>query len=137
MKTEKEQYTSDLTPLEKIRWFYENEGERLITLEKVIGTSWYKILHHKHYFTECYEPGGKNYYKFTEQINELKEQLKECFEELDSINRVYNNRYGNTMRNDELQKLLQQFPGDALVAVEYCNVRQLKYHSDRNLITID
>jgi hypothetical protein len=28
-------------------------------------------------------------------------------------------------------------PGDAMVAVEYCDVCQLKYHPDRNLITID
>ena len=41
------------------------------------------------------------------------------------------------MKNEELQELLKKFPKDALVAVEYCNIQQLKYHPDRNLITID
>ena len=50
---------------------------------------------------------------------------------------IYENRYNNTMKNEELQELLKQFPKDAMVAVEYCDVRQLKYHPDRNLITID
>lgn len=50
---------------------------------------------------------------------------------------IYDNRYNNTMKNEELQEILKQFPGDALVAVEYCNINQLKYHPDINLITID
>ena len=50
---------------------------------------------------------------------------------------IYENRYNHTMRNKELQELLKQFPEDAMVAVEYCDVRRLKYHKDRNLITID
>lgn len=50
---------------------------------------------------------------------------------------IYENRYNYTMKNEELQELLKQFPGDAMVAVEYCDVRRLKYHKDRNLITID
>lgn len=50
---------------------------------------------------------------------------------------IYENRYNHTMKNEELQELLKKFPKDALVAVEYCNIRQLKYHPDRNLITID
>lgn len=50
---------------------------------------------------------------------------------------IYENRYNHTMRNEELQEILKQFPGNAMVAVEYCNIRQLKYHPDKNLITID
>lgn len=50
---------------------------------------------------------------------------------------IYENRYSKTMRNSELQELLQQFPGDAIVAVEYCDVRKLQYFPDRNLIAID
>lgn len=50
---------------------------------------------------------------------------------------IYENRYHNTMRNDELQKLLKQFPDDAIISIEYCNIRELKYYEDRNLIVID
>lgn len=39
--------------------------------------------------------------------------------------------------NKELQDLLKQYPDDAIVVVEYCNVRELKYYKDRNLIVID
>ena len=39
--------------------------------------------------------------------------------------------------NKELQDLLKQFPDDAIVAVEYCNIRELRYIKDRNLIVID
>lgn len=50
---------------------------------------------------------------------------------------IYENRYHNTMCNGELQKLLKQFPDDAIVAVEYCDVKKLQYFPDRNLIAID
>ena len=50
---------------------------------------------------------------------------------------IYENRYSKTMLNSELQELLQQFPGNAMVAVEYCDVRKLQYFPDRNLIAID
>lgn len=39
--------------------------------------------------------------------------------------------------NKELQDLLKQYPDDAVVVIEYCNIRELKYIKDRNLITID
>lgn len=42
----------------------------------------------------------------------------------------------NQVTNKELQDLLKQYPEDAIV-VEYCNVRELRYNEDRNLITID
>ena len=50
---------------------------------------------------------------------------------------IYENRYHNTMCNGELQKLLKQYPDDALVVVEYCNIMDMTYYPDRNLITID
>lgn len=50
---------------------------------------------------------------------------------------IYENRYNNTIYNNELQKLLKQYPNDAMVAVEYCNVKKLQYFPDRNLIAID
>lgn len=50
---------------------------------------------------------------------------------------IYENRYNHSMKNEELQKILKQFPKDALVVVEYCNIRHLKYNPDRNLIIID
>ena len=39
--------------------------------------------------------------------------------------------------NKELQDLLKQYPDDAVVLVEYCNIREFKYIKDRNLILID
>ena len=41
------------------------------------------------------------------------------------------------MTNKELQDLLKQYPDDAIVVIEYCNIRELQYNQDRNLITID
>ena len=29
--------------------------------------------------------------------------------------------------NKELQEILKQYPDDAIVVIEYCNIRQLKY----------
>lgn len=43
----------------------------------------------------------------------------------------------NQVTNKELQDLLKQYPDDAIVAIEYCNIRELKYIKDRNLIVID
>ncbi len=39
--------------------------------------------------------------------------------------------------NKELQDLLKQYPDDAIVAIEYCNIRELKYIKERKLIVID
>lgn len=39
--------------------------------------------------------------------------------------------------NKELQELLKQYPDDAVVAIEYCDIRELKYVKERNLIVID
>ena len=41
------------------------------------------------------------------------------------------------MTNKELQELLQQYPDNAIVVIEYCDIRELQYHEDSNLITID
>lgn len=39
--------------------------------------------------------------------------------------------------NKELQELLKQYPDDAIVCIEYCNIRELEYYEDRNLIVIE
>lgn len=39
--------------------------------------------------------------------------------------------------NKELQDLLKQYPDDAIVAIEYCNIREMKYIKESNLIVID
>ncbi len=44
---------------------------------------------------------------------------------------------GNQVTNKELQELLKQYPDDAVVAIEYCDIRELKYIKERNLIVID
>ena len=43
----------------------------------------------------------------------------------------------NQVTNKELQDLLKQYPDDAIVAIEYCNIRELKYVKDINLIVIE
>lgn len=43
----------------------------------------------------------------------------------------------NKVTNKELQNLLKQYPDDAVVVIEYCNIRELRYNEDRNLIMID
>lgn len=43
----------------------------------------------------------------------------------------------NKVTNKELQDLLKQYPDDAIVVVEYCNIRELRYSEENNLITID
>ena len=50
---------------------------------------------------------------------------------------IYENRYGKTITNKELQEILKQFPDSTLVAVEYCDVRKLQYFPSKNLIAID
>jgi len=39
--------------------------------------------------------------------------------------------------NKELQDILKQYPDDAIVSIEYCNIRELKYYEDKNLIVIN
>ena len=41
------------------------------------------------------------------------------------------------MTNKELQEILKKYPDDAIVVIEYCNIRQLKYQKDQNIIKID
>lgn len=56
---------------------------------------------------------------------------------MDAAELIYQNRYGKTMRNIDLQNLLKQYPDDAMVCVEYCDVSLMQYFPDRNLIAID
>ena len=46
-------------------------------------------------------------------------------------------KFGWTVKNGELQDILSQYPKDAIVAVEYCDIKNLKYFPDRNFIAID
>ena len=46
-------------------------------------------------------------------------------------------KFRRTVKNGELQDVLSQYPKDAIVAVEYCDVKNLKYFPDRNFIAID
>ena len=46
-------------------------------------------------------------------------------------------KFGRTVKNGELQDILSQYPKDAIVAVEYCDIKNLKYFPDRNFIAID
>ena len=41
------------------------------------------------------------------------------------------------LTNKELQDLLKQYPDDAIVVVEYCNVRNVRYNKNANFLTID
>jgi hypothetical protein len=43
----------------------------------------------------------------------------------------------NPVTNKELQNLLKQYPDDAVVVIEYCNIRDIRYNEDVNLIMID
>jgi hypothetical protein len=43
----------------------------------------------------------------------------------------------NPVTNKELQNLLKQYPDDATIVIEYCNIRELRYSEENNLITID
>lgn len=39
--------------------------------------------------------------------------------------------------NKELQDFLKQYPDDAIVVVEYCNITGMIYYPCKNLIMID
>ena len=39
--------------------------------------------------------------------------------------------------NKDLQDLLNKYPHDAIVSIEYCNIRELKYIENKNLIVIE
>jgi hypothetical protein len=43
----------------------------------------------------------------------------------------------NQVTNKELQDLLKQYPDDAIVVIEYCNIRELRYFKESNIIVID
>jgi hypothetical protein len=43
----------------------------------------------------------------------------------------------NPVTNKELQNLLKQYPDDAVVVIEYCNIRDIRYNEDINLLMID
>lgn len=41
------------------------------------------------------------------------------------------------MTNKELREQLKQYPDDAIIVIEYCNIRDMRYDENRNLIMID
>ena len=41
------------------------------------------------------------------------------------------------MTNKELQEWLRQYPENALVTVEYCNINEIRYNDETNIINID
>lgn len=43
----------------------------------------------------------------------------------------------NQVTNKELQDLLKQYPDDAVVVIEYCNIREMRYFKESNLIIIE
>ena len=43
----------------------------------------------------------------------------------------------NQVTNKELQDLLKQYPDTAIVVIEYCNIRELRYFKESNIIVID
>lgn len=45
--------------------------------------------------------------------------------------------FSKTVTNGKLQEILSQYPEDAIVAVEYCDVKNLKYFPNKNFIEID
>lgn len=49
----------------------------------------------------------------------------------------YENKCHVSITNKELRDILKQYPDDAIVCIEYCNIRELKYYEDINLIVID
>ena len=67
----------------------------------------------------------EEYKEMTKIINELLEQENNKKE------------YVNEVANKELQETLKQYPDNAIVVVEYCNLKQIVYIQERNLITID
>lgn len=43
----------------------------------------------------------------------------------------------NGVTREELQAMLDKYPADAKVVIEYCNVRVMTYDPDSNMIRID
>lgn len=45
----------------------------------------------------------------------------------------------NKVTNKELQDLLKHYPDDAIIIIEfeYCNIRNVRYNEDANLLIID
>lgn len=41
------------------------------------------------------------------------------------------------LSNKEFQNLLKQYPDDAIISIEYCNPREIRYNKEQNIIYID
>ena len=74
------------------------------------------------------------------QVNKDDDQLDQAMfvpEDLYCEVTGFVHKFGKTVTNGELQDILSQYPKDAIVAVEYCDVKNLRYFPDRNFIAID
>lgn len=65
MHTEKPPFVVNISEEDALNYFLTHENESLITLEKAIGTHWYKEFLHRGYMTECYIAGSSNHYELT------------------------------------------------------------------------
>lgn len=88
MHTEKPPFIVNISEADALNYFISHESERLITLEKAIGTHWYKEFLHRGYMTECYVAGSNNHYKLT---SKAKRELLEV--ENDEFNYGHNVEY--------------------------------------------
>lgn len=58
-------------------------------------------------------------------------------ERIENVAAIREQKNKDQITNKELQDLLKQHPDDAIVCIEYCNIRELEYYEDRNLIVIE
>ena len=58
-------------------------------------------------------------------------------ERIENVAAIREQKNKDQITNKELQDLLNQYPDDAIVCIEYCNIRELKYYEDKNLIVIE
>lgn len=88
MHTEKPPFIVSISEENALNYFISHENERLITLEKAIGTFWYKEFLHRGYMKECYVAGSSNHYELTPKA---KRELLEV--ENDEFNYGHNVEY--------------------------------------------
>lgn len=93
MHTEKLPFIVNISEADALNYFLTHENDRLITLEKAIGTHWYKKFLHRGYMTECYVVGSSNYYKLTAKAKRIL---------LETENTEFNYGHNITYKSEEL-----------------------------------
>lgn len=93
MHTEKPPFIVNISEADALNYFLTHENDRLITLEKAIGTYWYKEFLHRGYMTECYVAGSSNYYKLTAKAKRIL---------LETENTEFNYGHNTTYKSEEL-----------------------------------